>query len=297
MVPIDLAALPRNLLVGTSSWSWADWKGEFYSAKARPEEFIAQYSRRLPTVEIDSSFYRSPSPASVAAWARATPRGFLFSAKVPRAITEEKGLVGCEAETRSFLGAMSLLGEKLGPLVLQFSYVAKGKDPLEHRTGADFRRRLAAYLKALPRDFRYAVEVRNPSWLDEAFVALLAEHRAALVLSDYFTMPGLGDVRRRLDPLTTDFAYVRFLGHRKRMDELIAGKKEEGKRHEFDEVLLDRTEEMRRWVPDLRWLTERAGRLLVYFNNHYAGFAPGSVSLFARVWAELDSRDAPGSMG
>ena len=229
MSPIDLAALPRNLLVGTSSWSWADWKGEFYPPKCRPHEFIAEYSKKLPTVEVDSSFYAAPSITTVEAWARCTPRGFLFSAKFPRTITEEKGMVGCEDETRSFLRAMAALGDKLGPLVLQFPYLPKKADPIEYQTGEDFRRRLGAFLSALPREFRIAVEVRNAHWLDPAFASLLAEHRAALVISDYFTLPGLIGLRSRLDPLTTDFAYVRFLGTRKSMDALIAEKRAAGK--------------------------------------------------------------------
>lgn len=292
MGPIDLSVLPRNLLVGTSSWSWPDWKGEFYPPKSRPQEFIAEYSKKLPTVEVDSSFYAAPSISTVENWARCTPRGFLFSAKFPRTITEEKGMVGCEGETKSFLRVMAVLGDKLGPLVLQFPYLAKGVDPVEYQTGEDFRRRLAAYLKGLPREFRFAVEVRNAAWLDEGFAALLAEHRAALVISDYFTMPGLNEVRSRLDPLTTDFAYVRFLGTRKSMDALIAKKREEGKRKEFDQLLVDRAEEMRRSIPELKWLTERAGRCLVYFNNHFAGFAPGSVELFTRIWKELAAKEA-----
>ena len=209
MIDFDPTSLPPGLLVGTSSWSWPDWRGILYSEGCKERDFIAEYARRLPTVEIDSTFYRSPSPSTVAGWEERTPPGFIFSAKVPQKITHEKGLVDCGEETSAFLDAMSRLGPKLGPLVLQFGYVAKGKDPEEYRTGADFLRRLAAYLGSLPPGFRWAVEVRNRTWLEGDLPKLLADRGVALVLSDYFTMPGLPELEGKVDPVTADFAYMR----------------------------------------------------------------------------------------
>jgi uncharacterized protein YecE (DUF72 family) len=288
MIGPELKALPANVLVGTSSWSSPDWVGNFYPTGTQPSDFITEYARHLPTVEIDASFYRPPSARTVDGWVRKTPPGFLFAAKVPQTITHEKGLVGCERETASFLETMARLGDRLGPLVFQFAYVAKGKDAEEYRTGADFRRRLAAYLPMLPKDFRYAVEVRNATWLDEDLLSLLRAHDVALVLTDYYTMPGLPELKGKIDPLTADFAFVRFLGHRKRMEELIAQRRQEaGKQRDFDELLVDRTRQMERWVPALQRLAPRVSRMLVYFNNHYAGYAPGSVSLFARTWGRM----------
>ena len=117
----------------------------------------------------------------------------------------------------------------------------------------------------------------------------LPAHKVALVLSDYYTMPGLDKLERQLalDPLTADFSFIRFLGNRKQMDSLIAKKKEEGKAREFDEIVVDRTPEMRRWIPAIRRLAPRASAIYAYFNNHYAGFGPGSAALFASLWREL----------
>lgn len=293
MMPLDLSALPGGLLLGTSSWSWPDWKGLLYSKEAREKDFIAEYSRRLPTVEIDSTFYRSPSFESVDSWREKTPEGFIFSAKVPQAITHEKCLVGCGKELTAFVQAMSRLGGKLGPMVFQFPYMAKGKDPEEYRTGAEFRRRLEAFLKELPRDFLFAAEIRNRTWLDAALLGLLAERRVALVLTDYYTMPSLSEIETTLDPLTAGFAYVRFLGDRKRIDELVARKRAGGKERSFDELLLDRTAEMRNWIPSLRKLLERTDRVFAYFNNHYAGCGPMSIDLFRRVWEETGPAAPP----
>jgi len=294
MIDPDLAAFPPGLLVGTSSWSWPDWRGILYSEGCKERDFIAEYSRKLPTVEIDSTFYRSPSAAAVAGWDERTPPGFIFSAKVPRSITHEKGLVGCGEETAAFLDAMSRLGPKLGPLVLQFGYVAKGKDPEEYRTGADFLRRLRAYLGSVPAGFRWAVEVRNRTWLDGDLPKLLADRGSALVLTDYFTMPGLPELEGKVDIATAGFSYVRFLGDRKEIDERIAVKRAaEPGAGEFDRLVVDREEPLRRWVPPLLRLLERTGRVFAYFNNHFAGCGPRSVELFARICGEAGSRPSP----
>lgn len=106
-------------------------------------------------MEIDSTWYRSPSHRTVEAWAEKVTGGFVFSAKVPKTITHDRYLEGCDAERVQFLKAMDRLGEKKGPLLFQFPYVAKGKDADEYRTGDDFRRRLAAFLPELPADGRY----------------------------------------------------------------------------------------------------------------------------------------------
>ena len=83
---------------------------------------------------------------------------------------------------------------------------------------------MAKFLSKLPsEDFRFAVEVSNGRWLREALVYLLREHGVALVLNNYCTMSDLGEVRERMDPVTADFLYLRFLGHRKRMDEHVEG--------------------------------------------------------------------------
>jgi uncharacterized protein YecE (DUF72 family) len=285
MLAFDRSHLPPSLLLGASSWSWPDWRGLVYSEGCKEKDFIGEYARTFSTVEIDSTFYRSPPAAMVKAWDERTPPGFLFSAKVPQSITHEKYLVGCREETAGFLDAMAVLGPKLGALVFQFQYVAKGKDPEEYRTGAEFRKRLAAFLAELPKGFRYAVEVRNRTWLVPDFLGLLADHGVALVLSDYYTMPGLPDLEGKIDPVTAGFAYIRFLGDRRKLDELVAKKKAaDPEARDFDEVLVDRSREMSAWVPAISRLLDRRIDIFAYFNNHYAGCAPGSIDLFARMW-------------
>jgi hypothetical protein len=133
---------PPSMLVGTSSWSSPDWCGSFYPESIDPGDMIQVYSSKLPTVEIDATWYRMPNLRMVEAWKSRTPDKFIFSAKVPNIITHEKYLEDCGNELREFLSIMSRLGNKLGPLILQFAYVPKRKDPREYETGSDFIERL-----------------------------------------------------------------------------------------------------------------------------------------------------------
>ncbi len=282
------AELPSNLHLGTSSWSTTDWYEVFYPPELHPSEFITYYAQHFDTVEIDATFYHQPTRQTVETWARRTPEGFLFSAKVPQVITHEKYLLDCHSEMMSFLQTMSALGEKLGPLLLQFPYVAKKRDAHEYQTGEEFRRRLAPFLARLPTsDYRFAVEVRNAHWLNPSLVALLAERGVALALSCYYTLPSLDEIMATIDVATADFSYVRFIGHRRRMDDLIDRlMREEGKSKRWNELVVDRRAEMERWIEGIRQLVARGLDVFVYFNNHYAGFAPGSAELFKALWLE-----------
>lgn len=289
---LDLERLPAGLHVGTSSFSTADWCGVFYPKDLPPHEFLSHYARTFRTVEIDATWHFMPNKKTVEVWERKVPDGFVFSAKVPKVITHEKYLEGCEEEWEYFLQTMTSLGDKLGPLLFQFQYVSKRKNPSEYETGAEFLRKLEAFLPFLPDRFRYVVEIRNEKWLNSRLTDLLRSRGIALALIDYVTMPRPKGWMNRCDPVTADFAYVRFLGDHHSMDNLVAHRREEGhKTRDWDELVVDRSQEMREWVPILRTLTSRVGDVYSYFNNHYAGFAPGSIELFLRTWGEMAGSD------
>lgn len=111
-----------NLMIGTSAFTAEGWAGAFYPKDMAARDYLSFYAERFPTVELDSTFYRTPSAGVVKGWYAKTPAEFIFAAKVPRVITHEKVLVDCEAEWRQYLGTMELLGEKLGPILFQFGY-------------------------------------------------------------------------------------------------------------------------------------------------------------------------------
>lgn len=273
--------------IGTSSWSWGDWRGPFYPADARPADFLAHYAERYDTVECDSTFYGSPAPRTVEGWRSRTPETFLFSSKLPREITHERGLVDCADILRRHLAVMERLGPRFGPVVAQFAYVAKRDDAKEYATGRGFLRRLREFLALWPEGRTLAVEVRNARWLAPPLLDVLRERSVALVLPAIHTMPGPEELFRGAEPVTADPVYVRFLGDRRRMDELVARLRAEGRRDaDWGEIAADRSAEMRDWVPPLRRLAGRGRTVLAYFNNHYAGYAPGSAEQFRRLWEE-----------
>jgi uncharacterized protein YecE (DUF72 family) len=239
-------------------------------------------------VECDATFYRIPSAKTVDGWRDRTPPGFLFSAKLPQEITHEKGLVDCAAPLTEFLGVMERLGDKLGPILAQFAYVAKRADAAEYATGDSFRRRLASFLELWPKERKLAIEVRNATWIAPPLLDLLRERGIALAHAAYYTMPGPEKLFSGPDPQTGALTYVRFIGDHKTMDGLVAKLKGEGKRAgEWSQLAVDRSAEMKRWAAVLK--SRATGPVLAYFNNHYAGFAPDSARLFRELWDQVEA--------
>jgi uncharacterized protein YecE (DUF72 family) len=273
----DASQLPDRLHVGTSSWSSKDWDGVFYPGGMPPSDYLSYYGTRFRTVEVDATFYRIPSTNLTRKWRGDLPEGFLLAAKIPRIITHEKALVDCGDEFTAFLRAMDLLEDRLGPILFQFPYFRKGSEMTEEL----FRERLTAFLPSLPSGYRFALEIRNKTWLKEPLADLLRGHGVALAIIDHPWMPRAGEYLSKVDPLTAGFAYLRWLGDRYGIEK---------KTKNWDKVILDRSREMKAWVPVVRSLLSRGATVFGYFNNHYAGHAPASVELFERIWSEEGSR-------
>ena len=265
-----------GLYLGTSSWSSEDWEGVFYPEGTQPSDYLAFYAGRYRTVEVDATFYRAPSPAMTKKWRSALPEEFVMAAKVPRTITHDKVLVDCEDELNEFLSAMENLGDRLGPMLFQFPYHNKASAITEQ----SFLARLRGFLPKLPRSHRFAVEIRNKGWVKPALLDLLREHEVAFAMIDHPWMPRVDQLManvEKLDPITAKFTYVRWLGDRKGIEQRTKS---------WDKLIVDRTSEMERWVPAIRELLKRNVTVYGYFNNHYAGHAPGSIALFEKVWEE-----------
>jgi uncharacterized protein YecE (DUF72 family) len=232
-------------------WSYDFWKGSFYPKDLGPKDLLAYYARQFTTVEVDSTFYRIPRAETVEEWKAQMPAGFLFSLKFPQVITHVKMLKNCQAETRVFLERASLLGEKLGVLLLQFP-------PMFRQQHVPF---LREYLKNLPATHRCAVEVRNKSLLNDEVYALLREHNVSLAWVDTPKMPLVSEV-------TSGFVYVRWEGDRKTVVGTL-GRRE-----------TDRTDSIRAWADKLKQLLKSETPVFGYFSKYYSGFPPDDVRDF-----------------
>jgi uncharacterized protein YecE (DUF72 family) len=260
-----------SLYIGTSAFTAAGWEGSFYPEGTKPADYLSYYATRFNSVEIDSTFYRTPTEATVKGWERKTPVGFVFTAKVPQVITHEKVLVDCDVEFKQFVETMDLLGGKLGPLLLQFGYFNK-----KAFVGInDFLARLRPFLKKLPKDHRFAVEIRNKNWLVPQFVETLRESGVALALIDQSWMPRPAQWFEKFDPITSDFTYVRWLGDRKGIEE---------RTKVWNEVIVDRHAELSEWAEILGKVHRRKIQIYAYANNHYAGHGPATVEMFQGLW-------------
>ncbi len=161
------------LRVGTSGYSYKEWKGTFYPADLPAAKMLPFYAERFSTVEINNTFYRMPDPSAVAGWAARVPETFRFVLKAPQRITHQKKLVGAEDDLRYFTEAAAALGPKLGPLLFQL--------PPYLRRDAE---RLRSFVAAIPAGFRAAFEFRHDSWSEPAVAAILAAGGAALCAAD-----------------------------------------------------------------------------------------------------------------
>jgi uncharacterized protein YecE (DUF72 family) len=268
----DFAMSERQFWIGTSAFTAHGWLGTFYPKDLPPRDYLTHYAEKFDTVELDSTFYRTPSLQTVKGWNAKTPPGFLFAAKVPQVITHEKVLVDCDAEFKQFVEVMVNLGDKLGPLLLQFGYFNR-----KAFAGVnDFLTRLKPFLKKLPKGHQFAVEIRNKNWRVPQFVEILSERGVALALIDQSWMPRPADWCRGLDPLTADFTYVRLLGDRKGIEEQTKV---------WNKVIVNRSRELSEWTDMLSTLKIP---IYTYCNNHYQGYGPATVEMFRDLWRKQE---------
>ena len=160
------------LRIGTSGYSYKEWKGGFYPEDLKASEMLPYYAQRLGTVEINNTFYRLPSKKLLDGWSSQVPDTFRFVLKVSQKITHFKRLKGVEEETGYLVESAASLGAKLGALLVQIPPNFARDDE-----------RLAAFLALLPAGMRAALEVRNQSWLVPDVFSLLEKHGVALVAS------------------------------------------------------------------------------------------------------------------
>lgn len=208
--------------LGCAVWAYKAWVGELFPPGSKSGDFLSLYSRRLTTVEGNTTFYATPKVEVVQRWAAETPETFRFCFKLPREISHEGPLAAQLAATRAFVERMAGLGDRLGPFFLQL--------PPGYR--ADKLTDLERWLAAWPRERQLAVEVRHDDWYakpaEQALMELLADYGVGRVLMDVRPLsagplPGaeidLQQARDRkpdvpLHPLRSgNLALIRYIGH------------------------------------------------------------------------------------
>lgn len=180
------------ILVGTSGYSHAEWKGSFYPEKFSPKKMLGFYSQVFSTVEVNYTFRQLPTPKVVEGWAQQVPASFRFVLKGSQSITHFKRLRNAEKETDDFLSIASLLQGRLGPILLQL--------PPNFKKDVS---RLDVFLNHLAGRAKVAFEFRNATWFDEEVYACLRGHKAVLCVSDRDELPDTGLVH------TTNWGYLR----------------------------------------------------------------------------------------
>lgn len=220
---------------GTSGWYYDEWVGEFYPGDVPKKEWLSFYSREFDTVEVNSSYYRVPLENMIKGWWRKVPEDFVFSFKGNRMITHRKRLKDVDEEVRRFMERVSLIGEKLGPVLWQLPPGLKRDDGL-----------LEGFLSCLSEKGRHAVEFRDRSWFDVGVYSLLEKYGIGLCI---ISGPGLPEVLET----TSDLSYIRWHG------------KEHWYNWDYSE------EELKIWAKRISDLDAR--EVFGYFNNDAGGFA------------------------
>ena len=181
-----------NLHVGTSGYSYKEWKGSFYPDKIPAKEMLNYYAERLSTVEINATFYRMPQKSMLETWKDQVPKNFRFALKAPQTVTHFKRLKDVDQEANYFLETASVLESQLGVVLYQLP--PNMKKDLE---------RLEAFVKILPPHPRSAFEFRHASWFDDDVLDVLRSRNYALCISDTDDLPVT-----HIDP-TADWGYLR----------------------------------------------------------------------------------------
>jgi uncharacterized protein YecE (DUF72 family) len=199
-----------QVFAGTSGFSYPGWRGRFYPDALPDSHMLRFYSERLPTVEINNTFYRMPNADTVAAWRDGAPDSFLFAVKATRRITHQQKLENVADDVLHLFKVLEVLGPKLGPVLFQLPPFLKKDIDL-----------LSAFLAVLPEGRRAALEFRHPSWFDDDVYRTLAARNVALVGGDL-------DEAEKSPPLvsTADVGYLRL----RRLDYDPAGIAEWGAR-------------------------------------------------------------------
>ena len=243
-----------NIYIGTSGYSYSDWKGVFYPEDLKQQQFLPYYTDYFSFTELNFSYYRMPDPQMLARIADKTPEDFRFSIKAYQSITHDRG-ADWRKDAETFREAVLPLVEsqKIGAIVLQFPYSFHYTPPNRH-----YLSQLSRCLEGLP----LAVEFRNTEWQREDAYEGMRLRNLGYVITDAPDLPGLP---QPITITTSDIGYLRFHGRNK--DNWWKG--DSTTRYDY----LYSEDELSQWISRIAELIQNTSILFIAFNNHYKGQA------------------------
>jgi uncharacterized protein YecE (DUF72 family) len=276
-------SLRSNLRIGTCSWKYPSWEGLVYS-KAEGIDYLAEYARMYSTVEIDQWFWRMPEPAAAAEYASAVPKDFRFTIKIPNRLSlthsYKKNKDGESAPNPDFLSPevfldflsrLDPLKDLTGCLMLQFEYLNKKK----MGSKAEFLSRLGSFIKdrgvsSALKDWAFAVEIRNPNWLDIDYFDFLASHRIGNVFLQGYYMPPVVPVYKKYADSLKGTCVVRLHGPDRAGMEKLTGEK-------WDAIVAPKDAELPGIADMTKDMLSRGLVVYLNVNNHYEGSGPLTI--------------------
>lgn len=283
------------LRIGTCSWKYDSWKGLIYErGKAyRPDDYLADYSKHLNSVEVDQWFWslfpaavKLPETRTAKVYAESVPDDFMFTVKAPNSLTlthfysKQPSAAGDLAGKPNkfflnndlldqFLERMAPLGKKLGPIMFQFEYLNKQKMPSKEA----FFERFGAFVRKAPAGISYAVETRNPNYLSPAFFDFLTEHRLGFVYLEGYYMPPIGQIFEKFKPATAPFSIIRLHGGDRLEIETETG-------GTWDRIAAPKPLGIQAAVKITRENIRKKIVTFINVNNHFEGSAPLTIERF-----------------
>lgn len=232
----------ENLHIGTSGWSYKDWKGVFYPEGVGQRRFLPYYATQFDCAELNATFYRLPSEKMVQNWRERTPESFRFCPKLSRFITHRKRLQDVADPLGKFFERIQPLSERLGPILIQL--------PPNLEFDAARVEDFFKILRDAHGDHRFTLEARDDSWMAEAALELMGRYRITWVIAHS------GSRFPYREAITADTVYLRFHGP----EELYASEYSQ-------EMLADYAGKLVSWL-------EEGRSVWTFFNNTEAGCAP-----------------------
>ncbi|MGD8628097.1 MAG: DUF72 domain-containing protein [bacterium] len=275
-----------ELRIGTCSWKYDSWKGLIYPEKPRINH-LKEYAAHYDTVEIDQWFWSLhgpdkvslPRPDVVRAYVDSVPENFKFSVKVPNSITLTHFYRKSRTEPltpnphflsptlmREFVESLAPMGDRLGPLMLQFEYLNRQKIASQD----EFLDKLGNFMSACPDGFTYCVETRNPTYLNTAYFDFLARKGMGHVFLQGYYMPSIFETYREMGKMVKDLTVIRLHGPDRRGIEAKSGSI-------WNKIIEPKDAELARLKAMLQDLLARGVSAYLNVNNHYEGSAPLTI--------------------